>query len=82
MKGKAIPGWGELQGVVKGERAKFSPFHNFHERFLSCWVQLRVLGDTDAGESDSQTDIQRGGKEGQTSEVREGDVLVRMWLRS
>ena len=45
-------------------------------------MQLRVLGDTDAGESDSQTDIQRGGKEGQTSEVREGDVLVRMWLRS
>ena len=58
-------------------KGKFALFRNFYRRF---WVQLRVLGDAETAETDSQTDRQLGRQETQTSEVREGEVLVRMWF--
>ena len=52
MKGKGL---GKLKGdgSSREEEGEFALSRNFYQRF--SWVQLRVLGDTDAAETDSQT---------------------------
>ena len=62
MKGKGL---GELKGGGTREgKAEFALSHNFYKRVF--WVQLRVLGDTDTAETDSQTDRQTTRKTGDT----------------
>ena len=52
MKGKGL---GKLKGDGSSRegKGKFALSRNFYQRF--SWVQLRVLGDTDTAETDSQT---------------------------